>query len=64
MSLVQFAEKIESRVRKIAIEEDIVDLTNSYSTTAASLRITLKHDRLLETGVSATQVMQTLGLFY
>lgn len=64
MSLVQFAEKIESRVRKIATEEDIVDLTNSYSTTAASLHITLKHDRLLETGVSPTQVMQTLGLFY
>ena len=64
MSLVQFAEKIESRVKRIATEEDIVDLTNSYSTTAASLRITLKHDRLLETGVSATQVMQTLGLFY
>jgi multidrug efflux pump subunit AcrB len=64
MSLVQFAERVESRVRAIAEEEDIVDLTNSYSTTAASLHITLKHDRLLETGVSATQVMQTLGLFY
>ncbi len=64
MSLVQFAERVESRVRIMASEEDIVDLTNSYSTTAASLRITLRHDRLLETGVSATQVMQTLGLFY
>lgn len=63
-NLVQFAEKIESRVRAMAEQEDIVDLTNSYSTTAASLRITLKHDRLLETGISATQVMQTLGLFY
>lgn len=64
MNLVKFAERVESRVRAISEDEAIVDLTNSYSTTAASLHITLKHDRLLETGVSATQVMQTLWLFY
>lgn len=47
--LVQFAEKVESRVRAIADEESIVDLTNSYSTSSPSLRIVLKHDRLLQT---------------
>lgn len=49
MNLVQFAERIESRVKSISGDEDIVDLTNSYTTTAASIKITLKHDRLLET---------------
>jgi len=62
--LVQFAEKVESRVRAIADEESIVDLMNSYSTSSPSLRIVLKHDRLLQTWINATQVLQTLGLFY
>ena len=60
MNLAQFAQSIESQVKSISEEEEMVDLTNSYSTTAASLNITLKHDRLLETGITATQVKQTL----
>lgn len=63
-SLVKFTEVIESKVRKMGSEEKIVDITNSYSTTSPWINIQLKHDRLLETGISATQVMQTIWLHY
>jgi multidrug efflux pump subunit AcrB len=63
-SLVRFADAIEKVVRSIAQEEAIVDLTNSYSTTAPSIHITLDHDRIMEAGLSETQITNTLAVFY
>lgn len=51
-------------VRKVAKEEQIVDLTHSYSATSPALHITLDHHRILETGLSESQVIQTLAAFY
>ncbi len=63
-SLVRFADAVESTVRGIAKSEQIVDLTNSYSSTAPSLHITLDHDRIAESGLTESQVTNTLALFY
>ncbi len=63
-SLVRFADAVELMVRKVAKEEQIVDLTHSYSATSPALHITLDHHRILETGLSESQVIQTLAAFY
>lgn len=62
--MVHFADVIENTVQSIVVEEKIVDLSNSYSSTSPALHITLNHDRILESGLTESQVIQTLALFY
>lgn len=61
---MRFSDAIENTVRSISQEEDIVDITNSHSTTSPSIHITLDHDRIMESGLSESQISNTLALFY
>ena len=56
--------RLDHTVRSIYEEEDIVDITNSYSATSPSIHITLDHDRIVESGLSESQISSTLALFY
>lgn len=62
--LLRFSEAIKSSVQSIAREEDIVDLVDSVSSTAPRYRVRLDSDRIAETGLSVSQVSQTVGLFF
>lgn len=62
--LLRFSEAIKSSVQSIAREEDIVDLVDSVSSTAPRYRVRLDSDRIAETGLSVSQVSQTVALFF
>lgn len=61
--LARFANALKSVVMKIASEEQIVDVTDSSSSAYKQVRVKLDTDRITETGLSVSQISQTVAGF-
>lgn len=61
--LARFADALKSVVMKIAPEQQIVDITDSNSTAKQEIRVKLDTERIGETGLSVSQVSQTVAGF-
>lgn len=59
---IKFADAVEKTVRSIAIEEQLVDLSNTISSSTPRIRVTLKPERLAETGLSADRVQSAVAM--
>lgn len=61
--LARFADALKSVVVKIAPEQKIVDVTDSSSNAPKEIRVKLDTERVAETGLSVSQVSQTVAGF-
>lgn len=61
--LTRFADALKSVVNQIASKEEIVDVTDSTSSTYQQIRVKLDSERILETGLSVNQVSETIAGF-
>lgn len=62
--LVTFATAMERVVGSLAEKESLVDITNTATTTKREIRVEIDHARLRETGISFSQVMGTLWIYF
>lgn len=63
-SLIQFSNAIEWVIQWIKEKEELVDVSNSHSSTSPSYQILLDQDKILESWLSRTQVESTLGVYF
>lgn len=63
-NLVRFSEAVERTVRSIATQEQVMDLVNSVESPRMQTTVQLKPEQMMNRGISAQQVAQTLALAY
>ncbi len=63
-SKAQFTNQIETQVRKIAFEQNIVDIYNSNSSTYKKLKVNLDRESVIRAWLTMQQIQYTLGIIF